>query len=96
MRLTLACDDSELVRPLWDGGASARGLHLVPQPGVAPHERHLRMIGGDAFDVCEMGAPTYVLARERGLPLTALPVFLLRRFRHGDIFINAASQRRGT
>ena len=88
MRLTLACDDSELVRPLWDGGAAARGLHLVPQPGVSPHERHLGMIRGAAFDVCEMGAPTYVLARERGLPLTALPVFLLRRFRHGDIFIN--------
>jgi 4,5-dihydroxyphthalate decarboxylase len=88
MRLTLACDDSELVRPLWDGGAAARGVNLIPQLGLTPHERHLRMLHGAALDLCEMGAPTYVLARERGLPLTALPVFLLRRFRQGDIFIN--------
>ena len=37
------------------------------------------MIHGAAFDVCEMGAPTYVLARERGVPLTALPVLAATR-----------------
>jgi 4,5-dihydroxyphthalate decarboxylase len=91
LRLTLACDDYEFVRPLWDGTVTPEGLQLLPQPGLSIAERQLRMVHDLAFDLCELSVTTYALARERGLPLTALPIFLLRRFRHGDIFINTNS-----
>jgi 4,5-dihydroxyphthalate decarboxylase len=87
-KLTLACDDYEFVQPLLDGRVKVPGLHLVPQPAMPIAERHRRMVHDAAFDLCELSATTYFLARERGLPLTALPIFLLRKFRHGDIYIN--------
>src|SRR5262249_5734150 len=31
------------------------------------------------------------MERDRGAPLTAIPVFLHRRFRHGFLFVNAAA-----
>lgn len=88
--LSLACDDYDLVRPLLDGRVNAEGVKLVAQATASIAERQVRMIRDAAFDVCELSVTTYVLARERGLPLTALPVFLLRRFRHGDIYINTS------
>jgi 4,5-dihydroxyphthalate decarboxylase len=44
-----------------------------------------RMIRSLEFDVCELAPVTYVMAREAGIPITAIPVFLTRRFHHGDI-----------
>ena len=35
------------------------------------------------FDVCELAPTTYLIARARGAPYIALPVFLMRRFHHG-------------
>jgi 4,5-dihydroxyphthalate decarboxylase len=89
--LTVACDDYEAVRPLVDGSVRADGLDLVFTTDLSVAERQSRMLEHRAFDVCEFSATTYVLAALRGLPLTALPIFLLRRFRHGDIFVNAAA-----
>jgi 4,5-dihydroxyphthalate decarboxylase len=88
IKLTFACDDYDLVRPLLDGQVRPERVDLVPQPAISIGERHLRMIRDSAFDICELSATTYFLARERGLPLSALPIFPLRKFRHGDIFIN--------
>jgi 4,5-dihydroxyphthalate decarboxylase len=43
------------------------------------------------FDLCEVNVGAYFMARDQGEPLSALPVFLHRRFRHGFIFVNAAA-----
>ena len=40
------------------------------------------------FDVCEMALTTYLCAREHGVRLTALPIFLVRAFHHGAIVHN--------
>ncbi|MBE7190277.1 ABC transporter substrate-binding protein, partial [Jatrophihabitans endophyticus] len=50
-----------------------------------------RMIRGLEFDVCELAPTTYLAAREAGIPITALPVFLMRRFHHGDIVCRPGS-----
>lgn len=34
------------------------------------------------LEVCEMAFATFMIAREAGLPLKALPVFTFRRFHH--------------
>jgi hypothetical protein len=38
-----------------------------------------------AYDVCEMAATTYFVAREYGKPFTALPIFLTRGFHHRSV-----------
>jgi 4,5-dihydroxyphthalate decarboxylase len=43
------------------------------------------------FDVAEMAFSTYLCARAYEKPITALPVFLLRRFEHGAIVYNVKS-----
>jgi 4,5-dihydroxyphthalate decarboxylase len=48
-----------------------------------------RMVRGLEFDVCEMAMTTYITAREHGKRMTALPIFLMRAFHHGAIFVNA-------
>ena len=40
--------------------------------------------------MAEVSASSYITARDKGFPATAIPVFLHRRFRHGFMFINTA------
>jgi 4,5-dihydroxyphthalate decarboxylase len=47
-----------------------------------------RMVRGNEFDICEMAITTYICAKSYGKPFTAVPVFLVRLFHHGAIFIN--------
>ena len=44
-----------------------------------------RMVRQLEFDVCEMALTTYLCAREHGVRITALPIFLVRAFHHGAI-----------
>lgn len=41
-----------------------------------------RMVRDLEFDICELAPTTYVIARAGGVPITALPIFLSRRFHH--------------
>src|SRR6185503_14174258 len=50
--------------------------------------RHWRFLREGHFDVCETSCSSYIVARDKGLAITAIPVFLHRRFRHGFVFIN--------
>jgi 4,5-dihydroxyphthalate decarboxylase len=43
------------------------------------------MVRCTEFDVCEMAATTYLVAKAYGKPFTALPVFLVRGLHHGAI-----------
>jgi len=50
-----------------------------------------RMVRGLDFDIAEMALSTYRCARAYQKPITALPIFLLRRFEHGSIVYNTNS-----
>ena len=89
LRLTVACGDYEIVRALKEGAVKADGLELVVLTGMGPRERHWRMARKAEFDVCEGNVGAYFMERDHGAPLTAIPVFLHRRFRHGFLFVNA-------
>jgi len=91
LNLTFAADDFEIVRALREGLVSVDGVSLHFQPEMTNAVRHGRMVRDLAFDVCELNASTYLVARDQGVPLTAIPVFLYRKFRHGFCFINTAS-----
>jgi 4,5-dihydroxyphthalate decarboxylase len=89
LKLTVACGDYEIVRALADGRVEADGIELVMLTGMGSRERHWRMARKAEFDVCEINIGGYLMGRDRGEALTAIPVFLHRRFRHGFVFVNA-------
>jgi 4,5-dihydroxyphthalate decarboxylase len=89
LRLTVACGDYELVRALADGSVTADGIDLVLLTDMGSRERHWRMARKREFDVCEVNVGGYLMERDRGAHLAAIPVFLHRRFRHGFVFVNA-------
>ncbi len=43
------------------------------------------------FDVCEMAPTTYLIARARGAPYIALPIFVMRRFHHAGFVVRPDS-----
>src|SRR5262245_36151688 len=91
VKLTVACGDYEIVRALKDGTVKADGIELVMLTGMGSRERHWRMARRLEFDVCEINVGAYFMARDRNVPITAIPVFLHRRFRHGFVFVHSAA-----
>ena len=88
LRLTMACGDYEIVRALKEGTVKAEGIELVMLTGMGSRERHWRMARKREFDICEVNVGAYFMERDHGDELSAIPVFLHRRFRHGFLFIN--------
>lgn len=83
--LTLALGDYAHSAPVLDGRAGIDGYVTEPvevRPIIAAYRRMIRDL---EFDVCELAPVSYLMAREAGVPLVAIPVFLNRRFHHGDI-----------
>jgi len=91
LTLTGACGDYDIVRPLKEGLVQAAGLDLVFLTDMGPRERHWRLARKTEFDVCEENVGAYFIARDQGHAISAIPVFLHRRFRHGFVFINSAA-----
>ena len=91
LRLTVACGDYDIVRALKEGTVEADGIDLVLLTDMGPRERHWRLARKAEFDVCEENVGAYFMARDQEYPLTAIPVFLHRRFRHGFVFVNTAA-----
>lgn len=90
-KLSLVVGDYAHARSLLDGTAAVDG-HLVEEVQVRPViGAYRRMIRDLEFDVCELAPVSYLMALQAGVPLTAIPVFLNRRFHHGDIQCGAGS-----
>ncbi|HUZ75604.1 MAG TPA: ABC transporter substrate-binding protein [Stellaceae bacterium] len=91
LKLTVACGDYEIVRALKEGAVGADGIDLTVLTGMGSRERHWRMARRMEFDVCELNIGGHFIARDQGVPLAGLPIYLHRRFRHGFVFVNAAA-----
>jgi 4,5-dihydroxyphthalate decarboxylase len=89
LTLTVAADPFEIIRELEERHIEPEGLSLDFQPEMTNPVRHTAMVRDLAFDVCELNVCTYLIARDQGAPITALPIFLFRKFRHGNIFVHA-------
>src|ERR671924_424322 len=90
IHLTLACGDYESIRALKEGTVQPDGIELTVLTDMTSDVRHWRMIRNREFDVAEFSMSNYLTARFSGLPITAIPVFLHRRFRHSFVFLNSA------
>ena len=83
--LTTVTRTSPVNAALKDGRVSPEGVTFRFEE-VSPITKAFRIMCREvAYDVCEMAATTYLVAREHGKPFTALPVFLTRGFHHGAI-----------
>ena len=63
-------------------GVQAEFVNVVPQ--IAAFRRMVRQV---EFDVCELAATTYIVARAYGAPFVALPIFVMRMFHHGGMLV---------
>jgi 4,5-dihydroxyphthalate decarboxylase len=91
VKLSIAVADRPHVRPLLDGEVSLVGYELEPVqrgPIIAAYRRMVREL---AFDICELAPATFLMALEAGIPLCGIPIFLDRRFHHGDLICAAGS-----
>lgn len=66
-----------------DVGMTAPGRHGL--------RRHARMLHEQEFDVAEVSLSSYIMARRRGAPFTAAPVFPRRLFTPPCLYVPAAS-----
>ena len=93
---TLALDRYDRHFPFFDGTVTLPpGLKLtVLQVGQETslrdgQGRHRRMLTTDDFDAAETSLGSYVAAKGKGLPFTAIPIFPRRLFSQGQIYVNA-------
>jgi len=90
LQLTLSCGLYELTRPLVDREIEPTGVELTILTDDPLRIYSLRRLG--EVDIGEFNVTEYFRARDHGQPLTALPIFPHRRFRHGYYFVNAAAR----
>lgn len=84
-QLNVALGDYPHVNAVLDGRVPIGGYSVNPvtiRPIISAYRRMIRDL---EFDVCELAPVSYVMAREAGVPITAIPVFLNRKFHYADI-----------
>ena len=81
LRLSFISAFNERVDPLMNGTIQAEGIEIVPTYSH-PSETFWRQLKFQEFEVGEMSMSSYLIARERGFDIIALPVFPSRRLFH--------------
>jgi len=95
LRLTLALSHYDRHIPFLDGSVQAEGVDLqvlaVGQSNPLKHgqDRHERMLQKAEFDICELSLSSYLIAKSRGMPFTAIPVYPRRLFSLSQMWVNA-------
>lgn len=97
MQLTIALERYDRHFPFFDGTVQPpKGIELTVKQVGQSHgardgtDRHGRMLKGE-FDVAEFSMSTYLMAIDRKLPITAVPIFPRRLFSAGLFFVRADS-----
>jgi 4,5-dihydroxyphthalate decarboxylase len=88
--LTLACGEYEIVRQIVDEKIAPDGVRLTTLTAMDAATRHWRFLRNREFDIAEVSSSSYLMARDRGMPFRAIPVFLHRRFRHSFVYVNTS------
>jgi 4,5-dihydroxyphthalate decarboxylase len=98
LTLTIALERYDRHMPFFDGtvkppdGVTLKALQ-VGQSGPLRDGtgRHERMIHDKEFDIAEFSMSTYLMAKNRGVPMTAVPVFPRRLFSASQMFVHPDS-----
>ena len=73
------------VQDLRSGAVRVDGFDLAFTEVRRMPDAYREMARSQPYDVCEMAPTSYLMARAAGAPLTALPLPMTRRFRHGGV-----------
>ena len=93
--IRIAIGNNLWTRALVDGSVKPEGINLrvleVGQSHPLKHgqDRHERMLQKGEFDICELSLSSYLIAKSRGMPFTAIPVFPRRLFSLSQMWVNA-------
>lgn len=85
----MACGEYDRTQALLDGRVRIQGADPVVLGISDAFERHQRMLLHREFDVAELSMSSYLIARDRGDGLVAIPVFPYRMFRHQFILVRS-------
>jgi len=94
LKLAIALSHYDRHSPFFDGTVSAEGIDLmvleVGQSNPLRHgaDRHERMLQKEEFDICELSLSSYLMAKSRGMPFTAIPIFPRRLFSQSQMWVN--------
>jgi 4,5-dihydroxyphthalate decarboxylase len=94
LRLSMALSHYDRHIPFFDGSVTAEGVDLqvleVGQSHPLKHgqDRHERMLQKAEFDICELSLSSYLIAKSRGMPFSAIPVFPRRLFSLSQMWVN--------
>jgi len=94
LKLTMALSHYDRHLPLFDGSVQGEGVDLqvleVGQSNPLKHgqDRHERMLQKGEFDICELSLSSYLIAKSRGMPFSAIPVFPRRLFSLSQMWVN--------
>jgi 4,5-dihydroxyphthalate decarboxylase len=88
LRLSFISAFNERVEPLMRGVVQPEGIEIVPTYSH-PSETFWRQLKFQEFDIGEMSMSSYLIARERGFDMVALPVFPSRRLFHTELSCHA-------
>jgi len=97
LSLTMALSHYDRHVPLFDGSVQAENVDLqvleVGQSHPLKHgqDRHERMLQKGEFDICELSLSSYLIAKSRGMPFTAIPVFPRRLFSLSQMWVNVGA-----
>jgi 4,5-dihydroxyphthalate decarboxylase len=97
LRLTMALSHYDRHIPFFDGSVQVDGVDLevmaVGQSHPLKHgqDRHERMLQKREFDICELSLSSYLIAKSRGMPFTAIPVFPRRLFSLSQMWVNTTA-----
>jgi 4,5-dihydroxyphthalate decarboxylase len=93
LRLSMMVGSYEIVRALKEGAVQPKDIELVVADYPGTRDIHDRVARGEACDINEFNGGAYVVQKHHGRgDITALPVFLHRRFRHGFIYVNTSGR----
>jgi 4,5-dihydroxyphthalate decarboxylase len=90
LKLSFISAFNERVDPLMKGVVQPEGIEIVPTYSPPP-ETFWRQLKFQEFEVGEMSMSSYLIARERGFDMIALPVFPSRRLFHTELSYNAGT-----
>jgi 4,5-dihydroxyphthalate decarboxylase len=91
LKLTLALEHYDRHLPLLEGKVVPEGIDLQVEHVTVEGGRHERMIDHRAWDACELSLSSYIMAKARGAPLTAIPVFPRRLYSQSQMYVNTAA-----
>jgi 4,5-dihydroxyphthalate decarboxylase len=92
--VTLALAHYDRHVPFVDGTVTIPGVDLTVRLVDTP-VRHAGMLRRGEYDVAEVSLSSYLVARDQGLPFTAIPVFPRRLFSQSQMYRNLGAGIRG-